>query len=290
MNQIRGNKGAGSEFDQLFPENDCVTTISELSAWTSVYDVAAATRCLLNRPNPDDQFVEMLALPFPGDDQCEQVILKFLYWLVHAYVVPTPKVTLAAMVEPRIDLALAEVLKEIKFRPKIQIRPIDQVRPMEPGIIGGNDYRVLLVKDKAHVIELLHYPLRCLMSCIIPNCQTAANMRELQRLAAETSDNPMQIFHHPYTDSRLSALIEAVCFYTYGLDIGLTYAEFGKFEIDRSYRSVNVRARPPFSLTRSHSREAYTKNCWGHYDDKPSASTLYKRRPNARSNFSGIQP
>src|SRR5262249_45420207 len=74
--------------------------------------------------------------------------------------------------------------------------------------------------------------------------EAAANLREINQKARETGRGP-KVFHQPYADGPLHALVEAAAYYVQGMAIGPN-AWKPKSAINRGYRSIQVVGQPPF--------------------------------------------
>lgn len=234
---------ATQTYESLFPPADCAAAMSELSAWTSVQDIAAAARCLAGVPVADEVFDDRLVIPFADDDILERVIIEAMGWLMVSYRVPEPKIALAKLIEPRLDADRQAVIAATTFKSTVSAAPSGAIMEFAPSIAEHPSDRFMLVEDKPHVIELLQGPLRAMMGLVRRTYRTATTLRDTMKLTAPTSGAP-SIVHRPYADSRLSAVVEALSFYALGFDFGPRWATKTDFEI--AYRAINVCGTPPF--------------------------------------------
>lgn len=231
-------------YKAMFPRAECEAAIGELNAWTSVHNIAAAARCLAKAPDPDDLFDRRLVIPFPNEDGLERIIIQVFDWLIAAYRVPEPKISLAGLIEPRLTDERRALISAVRFQPSVAVGPSGSAMVLlspESGVHPSDRY--LLVEDEPHVIELLQGPLRAMMGLIRSTYQTASSAVDMRAQSASTGSMPT-IFHKPYADSRLPAVIEALAFYACALDFGPHWAR--GMDMDISYRAVNVHGGPPF--------------------------------------------
>jgi hypothetical protein len=225
---------------RLFPKDDCVAAVGELSAWTSVQTILAAARHIEGRPAPKDGLEPYLVIPF--DDHAgafESIISQAMEWLITGYRVPKPKIALARSLDGQISDETATALADRRFRPDIDRAP--------PGALSAvpAEKSALIIRDDPVVIEMIQAPLICMMDMLQRFNDTAKRMRLIQKKQEETTGGAPTIYHRPYADSRLSAVLEALCFYLWGLDFGPVWGEAGHSNIDLSYRAVNVHGVPP---------------------------------------------
>jgi hypothetical protein len=237
---------AEEAYEVLFPRTECEAAAGELSAWTTVQDIAAAARFLAGEPAPGDMFDRRLAIPFADDDVLERIIIEVMGWLIAAYRVPEAKIELAQLIEPRLTEGLRRQIAAIAFHSSVKVAPSGAIMNFAPALAEDPGDRYFLVEDDPCVIELVQNPLRAMMSLIRSTYHTARYLRETKVQAAATGSPPM-IFHRPYADSRLPAVVEALAFYACGLDIGPRWAT--GMEFDFSYKAVNVHGAPPFDAT-----------------------------------------
>lgn len=229
-------------FDAIFNKEVCVTVLGELSAWTSVQDIQAASRMQEGRLAPGDQAVSKLYLPFENGPYFTPVFQKLLEWFIAGYRVPVAKIAMACTVDPLIQEDTANFLTALSFRPCITLA--------HPGYVSAlpRDMAAYIVEDQVAAIEVVQNPLRCLQGIVHSAHAAALDLYRLREKQKKTSGGSPTIFHHPYADSRLVGLIEALSFYTLGLDLGPRWAESGRSDFDFSYRSVNLCGLPPFNL------------------------------------------
>jgi hypothetical protein len=225
--------------DTLFPRKVCAAALGELSAWTSVQAILAATRIIEGREAPGDQPSTVLLMPFEDVLNFESVFMQLVDWFIESYRVPIPKLALARSVDPQIRNESFAFLEALRVRPTI--------RSAAPGLVAGlpPNQRVLIIEDHAATIEVIQGPLRCLMGIALDAYATPASMHHLRVEAKRTTGGAPTIFHQPYADSRLFGVIEALCFYLLGLEVGLRWGAPGTKDLDLSYRAVNVCAVPP---------------------------------------------
>jgi hypothetical protein len=229
---------------ERFPEDECLKVVAELSIWTSVDDCLAAARWLEERSLPEDTLSEKLVVPYPDDPEFEVVFVQCIQWLIRSFRVPESKVQLAALLDRKITPQTCTTLMEARFAPDIDQGPPGAIELLFPSLAAHRNERFFVVKDSPHVIELVQNPLRCLLNLINRAWPTATEMRAIREKSVRESGAAPTIFHQPYTDGPLFALIEAVAFYVQGLEIGpnaLTEAD----GINRGYRSSEVIGRPP---------------------------------------------
>lgn len=229
-------------FEQLFPEEICRQAVAELNAWTSVIDIAAAARCVAARPLPSDSFERILILRFPNNDRLQAVLVKVFEWLFSTYCVPPLKLELAKQIEPCLTGEIAEFLLRARLSPNISIGGVESLRlPTGPG--QAVDDRIAVFEDEPYLIEVVQAPLRALMSVLVQCSNTVEKMRQMRDAAMATSDKPPDIFHHPYADSRLPAILEALIYFCHALSLGPKWAT--EQSVDIGYRAVNIHCRPP---------------------------------------------
>lgn len=231
------------EEEHIFPHDLCVSVLKELNAWTSVKAILAAGRDLEDRGLPEDQMEGRLVMPMPHGPLFEAVFLRAISWMVESYRVPDPKILFARTLDSAMaDKTLAR-LRAVRFNPTITSVPLaafdgDAAQPPT----GANAF---LVDDEPFVIELVQGPLNCLMDILTFSFGSAEGAHNLQVEARKKTGGSPTIFHRPYADSRLYAMLEALCYYAHGLSIGPFEARDGITEIDVSYRAVNLLCRPP---------------------------------------------
>jgi hypothetical protein len=232
-------------FEAIFPEAQCIVAMQELSAWTSVQDIAAAARCLANAPAPNDNFVTQLFLPFADDAILQHVAIKAIDWFIKGYRAPAPKLHIAALDEPLLDVARQQILGQTRFEPTITIARPNIAASRLPNVPRCASDGLMIVEDEPHVIEMVQGPLRCLMGLVIEGFEIARKGHMLKKVSLQTSESPLTIFHHPHADSPLKGVLEALSFYALGLDFGPRWCGQGETDIEVAYRAVNVRATPP---------------------------------------------
>lgn len=227
--------GDSNEKD-LFPEARCLSVFSELSAWTSVGDCLAAARFLEGRFLPDDKPAIQLIVPFPDEGAYEAVFIRFMDWLIRSFLVPASKVQLAALLDQVASAATWSTVAQVRFKPTIKAGPAGGLRHRDERLAAD---RFLLVTDQAHVIELVRTPINCLKDLLDRAWSTASELRAMRKRAADATGGAPTIFHQPYADGPLYALIEAVAFYVHGLDLGSgTLLEHRG--LNRGFRSFEV--------------------------------------------------
>ncbi|MGX1742111.1 hypothetical protein ACWIEX_11190 [Bosea sp. NPDC055353] len=235
-----------TEEARLFPLEQCVAVAAELNAWTSVQAISAAARHLEVRSLSTDEISSQLIMPMRHGALFEAVFLHAVTWMAAGYAVPTGKIELARSLDPMISDETAERLRTARFSGTISRAPLvafDHSVPPPPG--GPNAF---VVQDEPHVIEILQAPLQCLMDILTFGYESAESAHALKAEAKKTTGGAPTIFHRPYADSRLYATLEALCFYAFGHAIGPYTTPMHLSEIDRSYRAVNVRCRPPIDV------------------------------------------
>ena len=235
---------AEAPFETLFPEDRCVTIVGELSAWTSVQSIMAAARYIEGRSIPSDQLEPRLIMPMPLGYIFERVFLETIKWLDRAYRVPQAKISLARALDPAMTDATAARLQGTRFSPTITSAPSEIFKDPDAGPAGSH---IFFVDADPVVIEMVQSPLRCLMQMLSYGFEQAERMRSFQLEAKRLTGGAPTIYHRPLADSRLNAMLEALCYYALGFPLLLTSELVPTPDIDRAYRSVNVRGRPPFS-------------------------------------------
>jgi len=225
------NKG---DWRDYFPESDCLSVIGELAVWASVDDCLAAARFIEQRSMPDDTPSDALLLPFPNDDGYEVVFLQCLAWLAESFRVPESKVKLAMLLDRKITPETSMALLNTRFAPTIA-----------KASRAGD--RVFRVTDSPPVIELVQNPIRCLGDLLDRFWHGAVRLRELRTKALVETGGAPTFFHQPYADGPLPALIEALAYYTQGLEIGPSRV-LNQRGINRGYRSFEVVDRPPVDV------------------------------------------
>lgn len=225
--------------ERLFPEPDCIAALGELSAWTSVQSILAAARHLEGRPGPADEVVPFLISPFDGDGQLEAIAIKAFGWLIAGFAPPAPKLALAAAQDPRIKAETIQDLAGRRFRPSISVAPAGKLAGAPP------DKPCFLIQDDPVVIEMIQAPIICLMTRLHDSNELARSNARMLKEQEETTGGRSTIYHRNYGDSRLPAVLEALCFYCWGLDFGPVWGDVGGSGSDISYRAVNVHGVPP---------------------------------------------
>jgi hypothetical protein len=232
-----------SQHAHLFPNEDCRRIISELSVWTSVEDCLAAARFLEERSIPEDSLSFRLIVPFPDADEYQQVLVQCMEWFIKSFAVPSTKVRLAAIIDPKISVATRKTLIEARFAPNISIGPAEAISAMSPALARRQEDRFLVIEDEPHIIELIQNPIRCLNESLSWAWPGAYRMRQLREQAMETGGAPT-IFHQPYTDGPFPSLVEALLYYVNGLEVGPRSSTHQQ-GVNIGYRSFQVIGRPP---------------------------------------------
>jgi hypothetical protein len=234
-NTLRGP----AEKSPLFPRDFCIAAIAELSAWTSVQNILAAARHIESRPVPQDRLEPLLVVPFDDDaGKFRSIMALAIEWLAQGYRVPDAKIAIARAVDPKISDGTVARLLSLQFQPEIENR--------KPGALDQlPDKSCVLLKDDPVVIEMVQAPLICMISRLVDATNVAKSIADMLDHKQQETGGRGTIFHRPYADSRLPAVLEALCFFTYGLDFGPRWALAGKGDIDISYRAVNVLGVPP---------------------------------------------
>ena len=225
--------------DRLFPAAECISAIGELSAWTSVQAILAGARHLEGRPGPLDQLEPTLIVPIKIDDVFESILTKALGWLIAGYVPPAAKIALAQALDPAISDHTAAALANRRFRPNIS--------RAAPGPFAGlpADSACFVIHDDPLVIEMIQAPVICMIDLLRRFSETAQRIALELREHKEATGGSGKAFHRPYADSRLPAILEALCFWCWGLDFGPVWGEVGEGSADISYRAVNIHGVPP---------------------------------------------
>jgi hypothetical protein len=233
-----------NDFADLFPEDACLEISAELSVWTSIDDCLAAARFLEGRTQPTDTLSRQLIVPFLDDQDFETVFVQCLDWLIRSYRVPPMHVRLAALLDRDIAPETCTMLLESRFKPRIDAGPAGVIGMMFPPLSHHENDRFFVIEDEPHVIELVQNPVRCVLNMLSRAWPTAARSRALREESKRESGEAPTIFHQPYADGPLFALIEALVFYSNGLAIGPN-AIPATHGVNRGYRSVEVVGRPP---------------------------------------------
>ncbi|WP_263351352.1 hypothetical protein [Acidicapsa acidisoli] len=230
--------------EEYFPIDHCERLFSELSLWTSVQDCLAAARCLEKRPTRDDVFSPKLIVPFLDSDLFQAVLSKCIGWLIPTYRVPEAKIRISALQAPEIKESTLQTLRDLRWRANISMGAAGTITQIAPGLSQFSDKRFFVVEDEPHVIEVIQNPIRCILDLISRFWPTASKMRKLIDETKDGSEGPV-IFHQPYTDGSMAALVEALVFYAHRLELGPRYSEVANNAINRGYRSVEVVGHPP---------------------------------------------
>ena len=87
------------------------------------------------------------------------------------------------------------------------------------------------------------------MVILTKSYDNAHKMRDLKKQSLETSGGAPSIYHRPYADSQMPAILDALCFYGFGMDFGPSWSMHGRSGMVQAYRAVNVQARPPVEIS-----------------------------------------
>jgi hypothetical protein len=229
--------------DHYFPPKHCIECFAELSTWTSVEDCLAAARNIEGRALQTDVFDGRLITPFIDSDVFQAVYVKCLEWMIESYSPPAPKIRLARLIDPSITDQTEHILLDTRFRPTVRAGAPDVLAVVAPSLVGTQPQRFFLLEADPHVIELVQNPLRCLIDMMSRTMPTAEECAQIVQSAKQTG-NPPTIFHQPYSDGPLVALVEAMFFYVHGLTLGPVGAEVST-AVNMGFRSVEVIGRPP---------------------------------------------
>jgi hypothetical protein len=229
---------------ELFPAAECIAAAGELSAWTSVQDIAAAARFLEGRLVKGDLPETRLIIPIVTDAKFEWVLRQAIKWFVAGYRVPSSKIMLAIYLDPAIRRKTNDTLLELRLHPQITKRLLHTLVSRERR--SGTDQQVLLIQDHVAAIEVMQAPLRCLIDIVLRCYETSQKMYNLISGQEEAGGSGPTIWHRPYTDSPLFAVLEALCFYRFDLTFGPLWGRPGPGDIDMAYRAINIRGVPPF--------------------------------------------
>lgn len=223
-------------FQELFPPETSALVFAELGVWTSLSDCLAAARFIECRPEPDDSPSARLVIPFPDSDEVQTILIQCLQWLIAGYSVPPAKVRLAMALDPAIREETASKILDTKFRMRVDLA--------FPGTLDEHPAdRCFIVSGDEYMIELVQNPLNCLRDMVAAALETVKPIVKMcDEARAETGGSP-EVFHQPYADGPLLALVEALTFYVFGLAIGPNVSS-GR-GVNRGYRSVEVIGRPP---------------------------------------------
>ena len=227
-----------------FPEEHCRSCFSELSLWTSVGDCLAAARFIEKRPLKRDNFDSRLVTPFIDDEGFHLVFTQCMDWLISTYQAPETKLKLAHLMDPSIKPKTLQILLDARFKPNVSAGPAGTIARVAPGLAHLVDSRYFLVEDKPYVIELVQNPIRCIMNVMSRAWPTAQRMFKMMQDSVKETGKPPTVFHQPYTDGPLFALVEALVFYVHGLSLGPIGFEHAS-GLNFGYRSVEIIARPP---------------------------------------------
>ena len=243
-------------FDELFPEEACTRIFAEMSVWISVDDCLAAARFIERRPSPTDDPSRKLIIPFPDNDEFQTIFIQCLRWFIPGCRVPPAKVRLATLIDRAITAETATAIRETTFHGRIDLGAAGTIEDFFPTLAVHRADRFFVVDDDEYVIELIQNALRCLRDVIgrvWPTANTSARIQEVG--LAQTGGAP-GIFHQPYTDGPLLALVEALAFHVFGLRMASPRG------INRGYRSFEVVGRPPldpqlFEITQTLTEEMF---------------------------------
>lgn len=222
--------GGKTEYEEYFPEEQCINRFSELSLWTTLEGCLAAARYLENRTIEEDCLEERLIIQSICGAKFETVLIQCFQWLIASYRVPLTKLKLAKLIDSSIKDETVEALIGSKFKPNIIIKQI-------------NNDRSLIIEDEPHIIELIQNPINCMLDLLYRAWETPEEISKLKEKLYENTGGIPNVFHQPYTDGPLPAIIEAIVFYIHGLEIG-PHCSPG---INQGYRSVEVVGQPPFN-------------------------------------------
>lgn len=227
-----------NDFNKLFPEDFCISTIAELNSWTSVQTIASAARIIENRCIEDDDPQSLLIMPIDERLNFEWVFTKVLVWLIKGYKPPKNKVDFSRVLDVEIKDETIKKIKNLRFNPKIASQSCQES--------NGDVKKYFLIQDKAEVIELVSFPLRALMDVLFMGFDAAWGGYQIRKESHKRTGSSPTIYHTPYADSRLFSVIEALCFAALGMEITVNFGR-EKMQIVNNYRSVNIQAKPPFN-------------------------------------------
>lgn len=155
------------------------------------------------------------------------------------YRIPIAKISVARTLDYQLQDQTASTLKNLRFQPTIHSAPPSRV----PGI--PSHQKVFVIQDHVATIEVVQAPLRCLMDMLMMAYDSASKSHQLRRDAMEKGGGAPTIFHRPYADSRLFAVVEAFSFGALGMEIGPHWGGAGTQNIVTDYCAINVQAVPP---------------------------------------------
>lgn len=205
----------------------------------------AAARSLEDRPFPTDSFDTSLVTPFGDSDNVQAIYTRCLEWLMAAYLPPASKIRMARQLDPAIKDETADILMKTRFLPhSISAGGPELLARLAPTLVGSEPQRFFVINADSRVIELIQNPIRCLQDLIIRAMPNAESLGAMARKTKQETGGAPTIFHQPYTDGPLPALIEAMCFYVHGLTLGPIGAET-RSGIYNGFRSVDVVGKPP---------------------------------------------
>lgn len=227
-----------NDFNELFPTDFCISAVAELNSWTPVQAIASASRIIENRCIENDDPQSLLIMPIDERLHFERVFFEVLVWLIKGYEPPKYKVDFSKVLDEEIKDETIKKIKDLRFNPKI----VSQSRQENNGDIK----KYFLIQDKAEVIELISFPLRALMDVFFMGFDSAWSGYQIRKDSHQKTGSYPTIYHTPYADSRLFSVIQALCFFSLGMEVTVNYGR-GKMQIVNDYRSVNVQARPPFN-------------------------------------------
>ncbi|MCU1286293.1 MAG: hypothetical protein JWO13_2643 [Acidobacteriales bacterium] len=228
---------------EIFPEEHCRTCFSELGYWTSLEHILAAARLIENRPLATDGPSEKLLVPLVDSDLFEFVAVKCLELLIVSYRVPSVKISLARILDPEITEQTVEKLRGLRWKPTIRNVKKGSLMQTAPDLAIEDCQRCFLIEDSVESIELIQNPVRCLIDMMSRTWQIVPHLQSLEDVSKPKVVRP-NIFHQPYTDGPLIALVEAMFFYSCGLTIGPVGSRSNS-AINLGFRCVDVIAKPP---------------------------------------------
>jgi hypothetical protein len=188
-----------------------------------------------------DEPAPSLLMPFDDLLNFDWIFGQLLDWFIEGYRVPSAKVSLARSLDSAIQDQTAIALESLRFRPT--------VHSIAPGRVEGvpDTQRVIVIQDDVATIEVVQAPLRCLMDMLTIAYDAASGSYKIRKESKQQTGGAPTIFHRPFGDSRLLAVVEALSFSAMGMEIGPYWGTPPTVEVVVDYRAVNVQARPPFS-------------------------------------------
>lgn len=228
------------EFESLFPDQEMKLLFAQLPSWTSIQSIINSAKIIENRAN---DFTQVIHLVFPDNDLLENVFLKTFQYVIPTFYCSSHKIALAARVD-KIDEDTIRTLESIRFKPNIAVGPASILEKIVPEFLG-NGFRVLVIEDEPHVIELVYEPLQMLRRLLVDLWAPAKGLFDLCKTSLETTGGQPQIVHKHYADGAFASTLEALIYYALGFEVGVQWAN-DKYAVNLGYKCVDLIGSPPF--------------------------------------------